>query len=139
MHGAILSQQKNDKVGTGLCREGLHALPKTMFDLFLKAVGTFFEEGHEALPCTGYASPEYPCKCLIVNGAILPQQKSGEVAPVQGRASCPSKNNVRQIFKNGWSILQRLLAFSAVGTFFEEGHEALPCTGYAHLNILASA
>jgi len=63
----------------GQCREGLHALPKTMFDLFLKAVGTFFEEGHEALPCTGYASPEYPCKRLIVNGAILSQQKSGEV------------------------------------------------------------
>ena len=50
-----------------------------MFDLFLKAVGTFFVEGHEALPCTGYASPEYPCKRLIVNGAILSQQKSGEV------------------------------------------------------------
>ena len=39
------------------CREGLHALPKTMFDIFLKAVGSFFEEGHKALPCTGDASP----------------------------------------------------------------------------------
>ena len=42
------------------CREGLHALPQTMFDLFslgggvfFTAVGTFFEGGHEALPCTG--------------------------------------------------------------------------------------
>jgi hypothetical protein len=33
--------KKYDKVGTGLCREGLHALPKTMFDLFLKTVGAF--------------------------------------------------------------------------------------------------
>jgi len=33
--------KKYDKVGTGLCREGLHALPKTMFDLFFKAVGAF--------------------------------------------------------------------------------------------------
>ena len=56
-----------------------------------------FEEGHEALPCTGYAAYNYPFKCLIVNGAILPQQKSGEVVPVQGRASCPSKNKVRPI------------------------------------------
>ena len=24
----------------------------TAFDLFFKAVGTFFEEGHKALPCT---------------------------------------------------------------------------------------
>ena len=53
------------------CREGLHALPQTMFDrfskrrwcfksavvffqaVFSKAVGTFFEGGHEALPCAG--------------------------------------------------------------------------------------
>lgn len=32
-------------------REGLYAIPKTMFDLFFKAVGTFFVGGHEALPC----------------------------------------------------------------------------------------
>ena len=32
------------------CREGLHALPKTMFDLF-KSGWAIFVEGHEALPC----------------------------------------------------------------------------------------
>ena len=37
-----------------LCREGLHALPNTMFDLFFKVVVSFFEEGHKALPCTVY-------------------------------------------------------------------------------------
>ena len=31
------------------CREGLHALPKTMFDLF-KSGWAIFVEGHEALP-----------------------------------------------------------------------------------------
>ena len=32
------------------CREGLYALPKTMFDLF-KSGWVIFVEGHEALPC----------------------------------------------------------------------------------------
>ena len=40
-----------------LCREGLYALPNTMFDLFFKAVVTFFVEGHKALPCTGTVQP----------------------------------------------------------------------------------
>ena len=148
----LFCPNKKCKVGTGLCREGLHALPKTMFDKFCKAykrrknsfnslildifqrLGHFLWKGMKPFPAQDMRppiSPNYPCKCLIVNGAILSQQKSGEVALVQGRASCPSKNNVRPIFYSGWSILQRLLAFSAVGTFFEEGHEALPCTGYA--------
>ncbi len=56
---------KSDDLGACQCREGLHALPKTMFDLFLEADvtfsadGSFFVEGHEALPCTGYASPYF--------------------------------------------------------------------------------
>ena len=29
----------------------------TAFDLFFKAVRTFFEEGHEALPCNGTVQP----------------------------------------------------------------------------------
>ena len=50
---------------------------------------------------------------------------------MQGRASCPSTNNVRPIFQvvvafqNGGSVFSK-----AVGTFFEGGHEALPSTGY---------
>ena len=40
VNGAIMSQQKMTK--SGQCREGLYALPKTMFDIFLKAVGLFF-------------------------------------------------------------------------------------------------
>ena len=61
---SIGAQYKSAKVGTCQCREGLYALPKKMFDLFLSkrldhfsAVGSFSVEGHEALPCTGYASP----------------------------------------------------------------------------------
>jgi hypothetical protein len=45
------------------CREGLHALPKTMFDLFLKAVGAFvsgwfifFRKGIKPSP-TGFSKP----------------------------------------------------------------------------------
>ena len=54
------------------CREWLHALPQIMFDrysqigvgvfksvFFPKAVGAFFVEGHEALPCTGYVMNMY--------------------------------------------------------------------------------
>jgi hypothetical protein len=37
---AIMSQQKMAK--SCQCREGLYALPKTMFDIFLKVVGLFF-------------------------------------------------------------------------------------------------
>ena len=33
--GSIGPQYKSDEVGTCQCREGLHALPKIMFDLFL--------------------------------------------------------------------------------------------------------
>jgi len=62
----------------GQCREGLHALPKTMFDLFLKTVGAFYSGwwhfqrlGHflrkgikpfPALDMRSPISPNYPCK-----------------------------------------------------------------------------
>ena len=56
--------------GSDASREGLHALPKIMFDRFFQsgggvipkrfcfstAVGTFFEGGHKALTCTGYTA-----------------------------------------------------------------------------------
>ena len=54
INGIIGSQQNIDDVGTCLCREGLHALPKTMFDLFSKTVVFFYSGcvisvgGHEA-------------------------------------------------------------------------------------------
>ena len=54
--------QKADAAhGKYVVREGLHALPKTMFDLFFKAVGVFFVEGHEALPCTRYVRSKFGC------------------------------------------------------------------------------
>ena len=71
-----------------------------MFDLFLKTVGAFYSGwwhfqrlGHflrkgmkpfPALDVRPLYRLKYPYKCLIVNGAILSQQKSGEVALVQG-------------------------------------------------------
>jgi len=36
---------------------------------------------------------------------------------------------------SGWVIIQQLDHFSAVGSSFVEGHEALPCTGYASPHI----
>ena len=39
--GSTGSQYTSDEVGTCQCREGLHALPQIMFDLFFKTVGTF--------------------------------------------------------------------------------------------------
>ena len=39
VNGAIMSQQKMAK--SCQCREGLYALPKTMFDIFLKAFVSF--------------------------------------------------------------------------------------------------
>jgi len=77
----------------GQCREGLHALPKTMFDLFLKTVGAFYSGwwhfqrlGHflrkgmkpfPALDMRPLYRLKYPYKCLIVNGVVLSQQKNG--------------------------------------------------------------
>jgi hypothetical protein len=52
--------------------------------------------------------------------------KNDKVAPVQGRASCPSKNNVRPIFKNGWSICQRLEHFQRLGHFLRKGMKPFP-------------
>ena len=40
--GSIGFKYKSDDVWTCQCREGLHALPQKMFDLFLKAAGSFF-------------------------------------------------------------------------------------------------
>ena len=38
--------------------KGMKPFPAlTAFDLFFKAVRTFFEEGHEALPCTDSVRP----------------------------------------------------------------------------------
>ena len=48
---------------------------------------------------------------------------------VQGKASCPSTNNVRQIYQSGGDVFKSAVVSKAVGTFFEGGHEALPCTG----------
>jgi hypothetical protein len=75
---------KGKRVIAGQCREGLYALPKTMFDRLSKAVvtfqigggvfskrlcfsiavGSFFVGGHEALPCTGYMYD--PCVNMYV-------------------------------------------------------------------------
>jgi hypothetical protein len=49
---------------------------------------------------------------------------------VQGRASCPSTNNVRPIFQGGGGVFKSVVSPKAVGSFFVEGHKALPCTGY---------
>ena len=50
---------------------------------------------------------------------------------VLGRALCPSTNNVRPIIKSVVIFSNRLGHFSAVGSFFMGGHEALPHTGNA--------
>ena len=82
------------------CRGGFYALPKTMFDLFLKTVGfvsavvSFFREGMKppplgmrhpippdfpmqviALDMCHPIPPAFSCKRLIVNGVILSQRK----------------------------------------------------------------
>ena len=89
----------------GQCREGLHALPKTMFDLFFTAVGAFvsgwwhfqrlghfLRAGINHAP-TGYAapyitwislqSPDYQCCYFVLT-------KNGEVVP--GLCICLKKN-----------------------------------------------
>ena len=65
--GSIGSQQKSDEVETCQCREGLHALPKIMFDLFLSkrldhfsAVGSFLWKGMKPFPALGMRHPISP-------------------------------------------------------------------------------
>ena len=58
------------------CREGLYALPKTMFDLFFSGcdifqrLGHFLWKGMKPFPALGTMPPEYPCKYLIINENI---------------------------------------------------------------------
>ena len=90
--GSVRSLYKSDDVGTCQCREGLHALPRTMFDLFLSkqldhlsAVGSFISgwviflwKGMKPFPAPGVRhpiSPKDPYEYLIIKGCIWSQLK----------------------------------------------------------------
>ena len=67
------------EVGTGRCREGLHALPKTMFDIFLKAVGSFFEGGDKSCPYVGSFDIFIKAVGLFFEGGDKPRPYGGGV------------------------------------------------------------